>query len=294
MSSFWPTIEEEVEEPTENVNEETLEDNGEYGGDKLDLSMESNDNEPMVSLEELREEMELLIEMSQNGQTLDIERMEQLLRLQESHPDFILERELELEQWKDSVAEYCSECLRVMRGFIPPHIFSSNVESLCGDGLSLDLAKRIFQKQCLWLIRLSETDLLKLHDADLANRYNISGQMLDIVEIASIYAVLPCNFGLDFGKKKDFREYLESTLRSMYSDMSNGSLPPGKLRALPYRQYESQSGSMEGPIDDRDSVQSFEVVRGHSHGRRKSFLEVCKGNSIISSLRASRRSSDRR
>ncbi len=52
--------------------------------------------------------------------------------------------------------------------------------------VSRDLCKRLFTKKCLWLLRMSPADIGKLHVADLSNRFGVSGQGLDIVELAAV------------------------------------------------------------------------------------------------------------
>ena len=69
--------------------------------------------------------------------------------------------------------------------------------------ISKDLAKRLFTKKCLWLVRIMPIDIGKLHIADLSNRFSISGQNLDIVELAAVYgAVQHVVFEGDVGSKK--------------------------------------------------------------------------------------------
>jgi hypothetical protein len=37
-------------------------------------------------------------------------------------------------------------------------------------GLSLDVAKRVSEKKAVWLTRMSEEEISRLHEADLYNR----------------------------------------------------------------------------------------------------------------------------
>jgi hypothetical protein len=59
-----------------------------------------------------------------------------------------------------------------MRPFIPVNIAS---------GLSKSLAKRIITKRCLWLICISQSDIAKMHVADLTSKYSPEAQNLDVM-----------------------------------------------------------------------------------------------------------------
>ena len=83
------------------------------------------------------------------------------------------------------------QCLERTRTFIPVNVFSSTQDSLVSMGLSEDLAKRILQRKCLWLVRMSSAEIAGLHHADLYGRFNSTAQHLDIIETAAIYASLP-------------------------------------------------------------------------------------------------------
>lgn len=73
--------------------------------------------------------------------------------------------------FKDPVEEFSQECLSAMRGFVPPHIFTTSLAFLVDeDGLSEPLAKRLLSKECLWLVRMDPEDIQKLSDADLTDR----------------------------------------------------------------------------------------------------------------------------
>eukprot|EP01035_Chromulina_nebulosa_P022269 gene22269-28840_t len=92
---------------------------------------------------------------------------------------------------KDQIEEFSQECLSTMRGFVPPHIFTTSLAFLVDeDGLSEPLAKRMLSKECLWLVRMDPEDIQKLSDADLMDRFNPLDQQLDIVELAAVFACL--------------------------------------------------------------------------------------------------------
>jgi hypothetical protein len=63
---------------------------------------------------------------------------------------------------------YSAECLETMKGFVPPGIFHASVSSLRDeDGYSLELAKRLIAKKCLWLVRITVEDIERMHIAEL-------------------------------------------------------------------------------------------------------------------------------
>jgi hypothetical protein len=120
-----------------------------------------------------------------------------LLMCMDQNPEFQQEKELETRKWREDIMEYATECLNIMRGFIPPHVFDASAAHLEKEGMSKDLVKRITTKKCLWLIRCSSHDIGKMHIAELMGRFNPEAQGLDIVETAALYAIIPSKFAND-------------------------------------------------------------------------------------------------
>ena len=73
--------------------------------------------------------------------------------------------DLEAQKLKDRY--FINECLQTMRGFVPPHIFSSSITSLQqSDGLSAYLALRLMSKKSLWLLRVHPDDIQRITAAE--------------------------------------------------------------------------------------------------------------------------------
>ena len=81
-----------------------------------------------------------------------------------------------------------------MKGFVPPHIFTSSVQSLIEvDQLSKELVKRITTKKCLWLVRIPAADIEKMHEAELLTRFSPLAQNLVSFLLLSLPLCCPYN-----------------------------------------------------------------------------------------------------
>ena len=137
-----------------------------------------------------------------------------------------------------------------MRKFIPPHIFSSSIDSLEREGVSTALAKHLLATRCLWFIRMHPQDIARLHPSDLHGRYTVvdhAGLPLDAVELAAIYYSSPNLFLSDNeGKKKIWLDMLELVLRQKISAGEHRNKTKHNklyLQALP--SYNLSSNNME-------------------------------------------------
>jgi len=256
--------------------------------DILELETEtSNEDDTEELFNEIKMEIEIMREKIQRGVPIDENRYNHLLEAQASHPRFILQLNIDRANWKQSIAEYCQNCLWTMRSFIPPDISKVKLEDLETLGVPTEVARRVLKKQCLWLTRMSHEEISKLHEVDLNTRFSISGQLLDVVEIAAIYSCLPNEFTHDpHMKKAEWRRGVEDTLWSNLKDMESDALPQARVRAAAY----CTGTTTMGPIQDRHSVRNnsisgkFECDSGR---RRKSFKEVCAEHSLLSKSRNS-------
>ena len=125
-----------------------------------------------------------------------------------------------------------------MRGFVPSTIFSlwSLEEFVQHEGMAKPLAKRLLEKQCLWLVRMSPETIAKIHEGDLMGRYSTEGQKLDIVELGAIYASMPSKFlGDGSGKKQQWFERMEGSLKVLIAEQEAGKLPPARARHPVYK-----------------------------------------------------------
>jgi hypothetical protein len=183
-------------------------------------------------------------------------------------------------------------------------------------GLSEDLAKRILQRKCLWLVRMSSAEIAGLHEADLYGRFNSTAQHLDIIETAAIYASLPKRWDLwreerreegrkeggrkggresdcslhhftlhnrrfnndRNGKKKEWRKTIEDNLKNMLILNDNDELPAGKIRNASY------SGLQYGPVKDTQSVRENHSIVSNV-GEKEAFEEICRSNSILRDMK---------
>lgn len=148
----------------------------------------------------------------------------------------------------------CAEALCIMRTFIPPDVANRTKAELAACGLPPILANRLVQKKQLWLIVMHPEDTAKLHHADLANKYAVTGT--DIVELRAIFAMLPPSFQNDpEGKKEEWRKGVRDKLKEMTRKEEAGQLIPNEVRHSAYR-YESSASSKvkkgigsEGPFN---------------------------------------------
>jgi hypothetical protein len=232
-----------------------------------------------MSLSDIMEELETIMTAANNGNEYDADRLDYLIKAQIENPEYQMQLASEYECWLEEINPFLEDSLNIMRSFVPLDIFSANYDKLIENGLTPEIAKRIQQKKCLYLVRMSRAEISRLHEVDLANKYNVSAQNLDIIELSSIYSSLPDRFQNDnFGKKYEWKEWIEKNLKIMYNEKKSNCLPKGKLRNSVYNNIEI------GPFLDLTSVKKFELVVGANpnQGSRKSFQETCKRYSLLS------------
>jgi len=138
----------------------------------------------------------------------------------------------------------CAEALCIMRTFIPPDVANRTKAELTACGLPPILANRLVQKKQLWLIVMHPEDTAKLHHADLANKYAVTGT--DIVELRAIFAMLPSSFQNDpEGKKEEWRKGVRDKLKEMTRKEQAGQLIPNEVRHSAYRHESSASSKVK-------------------------------------------------
>jgi hypothetical protein len=153
--------------------------------------------------------------------------------------EYIQEQKEKEKIWREQISAYAQECLMEQRRFIPPDIFVNTQTQLIQEkGIPVILAKRIMQKKCLWLIRMSESYIGKLHYAELQGKYSVEGNNLDIVETLAIYACVPVKFLNDGnGKKATWRKSLEGSVRKLMDNKGNNTLSASQLRNPAYKNH---------------------------------------------------------
>lgn len=223
-----------------------------------------------IPLVDLQTEVAALFALANNGLAFSESRLDYLLMCMDLNPEYSTQKEAESRAWREQIITYANDCLQIMRGFIPSDIFSSSLNALTKDGISLDLAKRIMSKKCLWLVRVSTKDISRMHVAELQGRFNSEAQGLDIVELAAIFAMVPEKFLNDdaYGRKERWRKSLEETLKTYYSQMKNKSLPKLKLRHTVYKD--------KAPVysKDVDGLHDMNTTVGDAFGVRSSLRRI--------------------
>jgi hypothetical protein len=240
-----------------------------------------DEEECTMSLREIQAELTAITDAANKGQPFDENRLDYLLKAQSNNEEYKELMEIEQEEWRESIREFTQQCLERTRTFIPLEIFDMSSDDMINLGISAELTRRILQRQCLWLCRMSSQEISKLHISDLLGRYNSLGQHMDIIETAAIFASLPEWFANDRDNAKyEYKQAVEENLRQMLIDNDNDTLPPNKIRNPAYE------GLQFGPVKDTSSVRVNEAISSEgSFKPRRSFIEVCKVHSIVSKLK---------
>ncbi len=112
-----------------------------------------------------------MLHCANQGIAYDEARLDYLLACMDFNPQYHEQLENERIKWQNTIAPFADECLETMRSFIPPHIFFTSVQSLQNDAnYSLELSKRLMTKKCLWLVRVTVSDIERLHIAELQGK----------------------------------------------------------------------------------------------------------------------------
>lgn len=233
-----------------------------------------------TSLKTIDKELNKIVAQANAGESFDEARMDELVQLRASHPEFLAKAAEEKASFLSENAYYLDLCLRVMRSFVPPDIHATDEATLREKyGFSAELARRLKNKACLWMIRMVDSDIAKLHESDLFARYVVQGQGLDLVELSAIYRSVPEDFMNDTkGLKAEWRASIESNLFQLLKDRKQDRLAPGKQRHPAYNNFPD-----EGPVSDLMSMRNLApVAASNPYKPRRSFIEVCEAHSILS------------
>jgi hypothetical protein len=227
-----------------------------------------------LSLTEINAELEQLANSVNNSLNVDEKRLDALLTARSLNADYLSQLQTENQRWRQEWGDFISDSLTLMRSYIPASIFS-----ICADDLSKDLparlVRRIFQKQCLWLIRMDQEHISKLHESLLVGRYNPEAHDLDVIELSAIYASLPLSFRNDpENKKLAWAARIQERLKKLISRMEQKTLRDNEIRHPVY-------DGVKGIFEDIDAVHTTEIVSGTPTGRR-SFKEICRAHSLLS------------
>ena len=141
---------------------------------------------------------------------IDVDKLDQAVQ---SHPDYALEKKREREDWDAANAEANEKALMILRRCVPPEPSSWSLARL-EEKLPAKLAKRIFRKRALHLVRMAPSRIAKLHIVELRGKYDASG--LSLNEARALFAALPCLFENDPKlEKKQWKEDLRQTLAGL-------------------------------------------------------------------------------
>jgi hypothetical protein len=192
-----------------------------------------------IPLHQIRHRLQTLTDAINRGEIIDENEFDHLLRCMDVNEEYIQEQKEKERLWREKISTYAQECLIEQLRFIPSDIFISTQTQLVHEkGIPAILAKRLLQKKCLWLTRMSESYISKLHYAELQGKYSVEGNNLDIVETLAIYASVPIKFPNDGnGKKALWRKSLNDTVKKLMTSKDNNTLSASQLRNPAYKNY---------------------------------------------------------
>jgi hypothetical protein len=192
-----------------------------------------------IPLYEIRLRLQSLTDAVNRGEIFDESEFDHLLRCMDVNEEYIQEQKNKERLWREKISKYAQECLVEQRRFIPPDIFVSTLTQLMREkGIPAILAKRLMNKKCLWLIRMSESYICKLHYAELHGKYSVEGNNLDIVETLAIYASVPVKLPNDGnGKKALWRKSIEDTVKKLMANKENDTLSASLMRNPAYKNH---------------------------------------------------------
>jgi hypothetical protein len=207
-----------------------------------------------IPLSIIKAELAQLMKAAAEGAPFDEGRLDHLIRCMEYNDEYIAQKQEEERQWNEGIRALLTQCLQAMRLFVPVNIASMTLAEIESAGLSRGLAKRIMTKRCLWLIRMSQSDIAKMHVADLSGKYHAEAQNLDAIEMGAIYGwLLDVSFEGDVGGVK--RKIRDSLKRGLKEKMGQASSFDElmKRRNVAYK-------DQTGPFTDIDALFVQEVV----------------------------------
>ncbi|CAN0275433.1 unnamed protein product, partial [Ectocarpus sp. 12 AP-2014] len=184
-----------------------------------------------VAKERLREAIDALMAGDASAEVeLALEKWDKYVT---NHPDHIKEQAAEEQAWEAANEPKNNEALHLMKTFVPPDIFHAGLDGLRGGGLTPALAKRIFDRKVLWLIRAPSGMVPKTHVVELKSKYLAND--LDVVESRALHACLPLTFENDAdGAKTAWRAGFRKRLKELLDKEAAGQLKPAELRRPVY------------------------------------------------------------
>jgi hypothetical protein len=228
-----------------------------------------------VSLADINEELERLAAAANSGVQIDENRFDKLISMRLNNAEFQEQERLEHVEWMEEWRDFLEQAVVEMRGYVPHTIFETSQSDL-QKSLPPELVKRLFQKQCVWLVRMTQLDVSRLHESMLFGRYNPEGHDLDVVELGAIYFSLPDAFSSDHPhyRKVAWKERIELRLKTALKNVNMESMETfSKSRKSLYL-------AIPPPFDDVETMHAPQITRNVVQ-RKKSFEEVCRRHSIL-------------
>jgi hypothetical protein len=190
-----------------------------------------------VARQKMQEAVQRLMSGDESAEK-EIERWDAAIRM---NPDYQKEQEEKAKKWDEDQRPKNLECLRMMRSLVPPDITQCNLESL-SSRMPKTLAQRLWTKKALWLVRMHEDDIKRIHIADLRSKYGNQG--LDVVEMRAIWVCLPNEFDNDGdGKKAEWLGFFRQKLEELTNKEAANRLSKMEQRNPAYKGCENLSVS---------------------------------------------------
>ena len=160
-----------------------------------------------MPLSEVRRKLEQAVARVLEGDESAEAELEELDAAMKLHPEFLQEQKEAKKAWQKDHNEIFCEALKEMRRIIPTCVgerggAGASLAEFRRLGMVEDVARRVFSKKILWLLRMPRAAIARFHQADLQSKYSYQG--LDLVEMRAIWAVLhDSNDGGDLAFQND-------------------------------------------------------------------------------------------
>ena len=237
--------------------------------------------EEVLTLAQAKERLMAALALLMEGDESAQEEFDRFDKFINNHPESIAAKALEEKDWIERNAAPNAASLSLLRSFVPPDVFSTNLSRLKAE-LPEKIAERVFSRKILWLVRADPSMIVKVHIAELKTKFQ--AHSLDLDEIRAIVSILPAAFENDADRKKmEWKDKLVERLREMAKKVDSGDARVG-LRDKAYlfskeSEGEGESESERGPFDpDAPPVkQAVNQSTPFSKAGIEDIRSLCKG-----------------
>ena len=237
--------------------------------------------EEVLTLAQAKERLMAALALLMEGDESAQEEFDRFDKFINNHPESIAAKALEEKDWIERNAAPNAASLSLLRSFVPPDVFSTNLSRLKAE-LPEKIAERVFSRKILWLVRADPSMIVKVHIAELKTKFQ--AHSLDLDEIRAIVSILPAAFENDADRKKmEWKDKLVERLREMVKKVDSGDARVG-LRDKAYlfskeSEGEGESESERGPFDpDAPPVkQAVNQSTPFSKAGIEDIRSLCKG-----------------